>query len=99
MPLDFIEIKATDSNRRVVHFVTSDGSRQIPCRVSYEAMDDEERNRNQLTDEERIEQFTRLRGRIVEAAARLYFAPGVKQEEVDVILVKRENLSAVPKGL
>lgn len=99
MPFNFIEVRGTDQNRRGVHFVVSDGTRQIPCIVSYEAMDDDERNREALSSDQRLEQFQRLSKRIVEAAARLYFVPGVIQAEVNEILVKREDLERVPKGV
>lgn len=72
MPLSDAEVISVDTNRRAVLFTVFNGQDRINCAVSFEAMDDAERARNVAACERRAE-FERLRGRIVEAAARKHF--------------------------
>jgi hypothetical protein len=82
-------VKGFEFDRMVVRFSMIDGSSEVPCAVSTEAMDDMEQVKRTKPDQ-REEQFLRLRGRIEACASRKFLArefegapPGIILRSID----------------
>ena len=72
MPLQRGEVRDYDFNRMVLEFTMLNESKVIMCAVSTAAMDDLEGSRNVSADQ-RVDQFIRLREVIEERASRKFF--------------------------
>jgi len=72
MPLQRGEVRDYDFNRMVLGFTMLNESKVILCAVSTAAMDDLEGSRNVSADQ-RVDQFIRLREVIEERASRKFF--------------------------
>jgi uncharacterized protein DUF1488 len=72
MPLQRGEVRDYDFNRMVLEFTMLNESKVILCAVSTAAMDDLEGSRNVSADQ-RVDQFIRLREVIEERASRKFF--------------------------
>jgi hypothetical protein len=72
MPLQRGEVRGYDFNRMVFEFTMLNESKVIQCAVSTAAMDDFEGSRN-VTSDQRVDQFARLREVIEDRASRKFF--------------------------
>jgi hypothetical protein len=72
MPLQRGEILGYDFNRMVVEFTMLNQDKTVRCAISTAAMDDLEGKRD-VKEEQRVDQFTRLRDAIEERASRKFF--------------------------
>src|SRR5579863_5266448 len=72
MPLQRGVVRGYDFNRIVLEFTMLNESKVILCAVSTAAMDDLEGSRN-MTPDQRVDQFARLREVIEERASRKFF--------------------------
>jgi hypothetical protein len=72
MPLQRGEVQGYDFNRMVVEFTMLNQGKVIRCAISTAAMDDLEVRRD-VTSDQRVDQFTRLRESIEERASRKFF--------------------------
>ena len=72
MPLQRGEVRGYDFNRMVLEFTMLNDSKVILCAVSIAAMDDLDGSRN-VTPDQRLDQFARLREVIEERASRKFF--------------------------
>jgi hypothetical protein len=72
MPLQRGEVRGYDFNRMVFEFTMLNESKVIQCAVSTAAMDDLEGSRN-VTSDQRVDQFARLREVIEDRASRKFF--------------------------
>ena len=85
MPLQRGEVQGYDFNRMVVEFTMLNQGKVIRCAISTAAMDDLEVRRD-VTSDQRVDQFTRLREAIEERASRKFFED---QAEADRPVVLR----------
>ena len=72
MPLQRGEVQGYDCNRSVVEFTMLNQGKVIMCAISTAAMDDVE-GRRDVTPDQRVDQFMRLRDVIEERASRKFF--------------------------
>ncbi len=72
MPLQRGEVQGYDFNRMVVEFTMLDQDKVIACAVSTAAMEDLE-GRRDVTAEQRVDQFMRLRDVIEDRASVKFF--------------------------
>ena len=72
MPLQRGEVQGYDFNRMVVEFTMLDQDKVISCAVSTAAMEDLE-GRRDVTAEQRVDQFMRLRDVIEDRASVKFF--------------------------
>jgi hypothetical protein len=86
MPLQRGEIRDYDFDRMVVNFTMLNGGKVIVCAISTAAMDDLERRRD-VTANQRLHQFMRLREVIEERASRKF----EEQSQADRPVVLRSN--------
>jgi hypothetical protein len=84
MPLQRGEVRGYDFNPMVFEFTMLNESKVILCAVSTAAMDDLEGSRD-VTPEQRVDQFSRLREVIEERASRKFFQ-GQRQAGQQVVL-------------
>ena len=77
MPLQRGEVQGYDFNRMVVEFTMLDQDKVIACAVSTAAMEDLE-GRRDVTAEQRIDQFMRLRDVIEDRASVKFFQEHVQ---------------------
>lgn len=94
MPLKRGVVGAYDSDRGIVRFSMRDRSRAISCGVTTAAMDELE-GANSAGPSQRRDQFLRLRGRVEEAASRIFDA-GRLERETPVVLVRTGDFSDEP---
>ena len=87
MPLERGEVQGYDFNRMIVEFTMLNQGKVIPCAISTAAMDNIEGTRD-VTPDQRIDQFMRLRDAIEERASRKFFE---EQVQADRPLVLRSN--------
>ncbi len=85
-------IGAYDSDRMVLPFSMLDGAREVPCAVSASAMDGLDRVQR-TPEDQREEQFLRLRDRIEACASRKFLA-GEFEGPLRRIIVRSIDLSA-----
>lgn len=85
MPLQRGEVRGYDFNRMVLEFTMLNDSKVILCAVSTAAMDDLDGSRN-VTPDQRLDQFARLREVIEERASRKFFQ---EQRQTDRPVVLR----------
>jgi len=86
MPLQRGEIRDYDFDRMVVNFTMLNGGKVIVCAISTAAMDDLERRRD-VTANQRLDQFMRLR-EVIEGRASRKFE---EQSQADRPVVLRSN--------
>lgn len=91
MDLTFLYANGYDFDTATYLFVMVDGTREVQCGVSEEAMDDAEQTRN-VRATKRGEQFERLKARISECATRKYTA-GEMESGATRILVRSKDLT------
>jgi hypothetical protein len=72
MPLQSGEIQGYDFNRMILEFTMLNQAKIVSCAITTAAMDDLEGRRDVKSDQ-RVDQFTRLRGVIEERASRKFF--------------------------
>jgi hypothetical protein len=87
MPLQRGEVQGYNFNRMVVEFTMLNHDTIILCAISTAAMDDIE-GRRDVTPDQRVDQFMRLREVIEERASRKYFE---EQTQADGPVVLRSN--------
>jgi hypothetical protein len=87
MPLQRGEVQGYNFNRMVVEFTMLNQGTIILCAISTAAMDDIE-GRRDVTPDQRVDQFMRLREVIEERASRKYFE---EQAQADGPVVLRSN--------
>ena len=87
MPLERGEVQGYDFNRMIVEFTMLNQGKVIMCAISTAAMDNIEGTRD-VTPDQRIDQFMRLRDVIEERASRKFFE---EQVQADRPLVLRSN--------
>ena len=87
MPLQRGEVQGYDFNRSVVEFTMLNQGKVIMCAISTAAMDNIEGTRD-VTPDQRIDQFMRLRDVIEERASRKFFE---EQVQADRPMVLRSN--------
>ena len=87
MSLQRGEIRDYDFDRMVVNFTMLNQGKVVLCAISTVAMDDLERRRD-VTSDQRIDQFVRLREVIEERASRKFFH---EQNPGDRPVVLRSN--------
>jgi len=85
MPLTRQEIGAYDSDRGIVEFTMSEGSRIVRCAISTAAMDDLEASSGTKSNK-RVEQFTRLRDRVEARASQKFDEGSLEAREPRVVL-------------
>lgn len=81
------EVQGYNFNRMVVEFTMLSQGTIVSCAISTAAMDDIEGRRN-VTQDQRVDQFMRLREVIEERASRKFFE---EQARLDRPLVLRSN--------
>jgi hypothetical protein len=86
MPLQRGEIRDYDFDRMTVNFTMLNDSKVIVCAISTAAMDNIE-SRRDVTSDQRLDQFVRLRDVIEERASRKFF----EQAQADKPVVLRTN--------
>ena len=72
MPLQSGEIQGYDFNRMILEFTMLNQAKIVSCAITTAAMDDLE-GRRDVKPDQRVDQFTRLRGVIEERASRKFF--------------------------
>jgi hypothetical protein len=87
MPLQRGELQGYDFNRMVVEFTMLHHGKVILCAISTAAMDDLE-GRRDVSPDQRVDQFMRLREVIEERASRKFFEG---QTQADRPVVLRSN--------
>ena len=87
MPLQRGEVQGYNFNRMVVEFTMLNQGTIILCAISTAAMDDLEGTRD-VTQDQRVDQFMRLREVIEERASRKFFE---EKARLDRPLVLRSN--------
>ena len=84
MALQRGEVQGYDFNRMVVEFTMLNQGKVILCAISTAAMDDLE-SRRDVTSDQRVDQFMRLREVIEERASRKFFEGPVEAERPVVL--------------
>ena len=79
MPLQRGEVLGYDFNRMVVDFTMFNQGKTVRCAISTAAMDDLE-GKHDVKEDQRVDQFVRLRDAIEERASRKFFEGPVKAE-------------------
>jgi hypothetical protein len=97
MPLTYVRELNANFDRQLFRFMASTGEEEVVCAVTYTALDDEDRATG-TTPVQRPQQFLRHKDRIMEAASRRFYAGLVDYSADPVVLVKRDDLAAVPRG-
>jgi len=87
MPLQRGEVRGYDFNRMILEFTMLNQGKVILCAISTAAMDDLE-GRRDVTSDQRLDQFMRLRELIEERASRKFFE---EQVQADRPVVLRSN--------
>jgi hypothetical protein len=79
MPLQRGEVLGYDFNRMVVDFTMLNQGKTVRCAISTAAMDDLE-GKHDVKEDQRVDQFVRLRDAIEERASRKFFEEPVEAE-------------------
>jgi hypothetical protein len=79
MPLQRGEVLGYDFNRMVVDFTMLNQGKTVRCAISTAAMDDLEGKRD-VKEDQRVDQFVRLRDVIEERASRKFFEGAVESQ-------------------
>ncbi len=87
MALQRGEVQGYNSDRMVLEFTMLNQGKVIQCAISTQAMDDLE-GRRDVTPDQRVDQFTRLRETIEERASVKFFE---EQVQADRPVVLRSN--------
>jgi hypothetical protein len=91
MSISFIRIKGHSSGSGTFQFVVADGTTEILCAISDEAMDDAEGSRD-VGSNERVTQFERLKARAIQCVSRKYNT-GQFEPSGPLILISTRDLN------
>ena len=94
MPLQRGEVLGYDFNRMVVNFTMFNQGKTVRCAISTAAMDDLE-GKHDVKEDQRVDQFVRLREAIEERASRKFFEGPVKAEG-QVVLRSNDFFKKLP---